>query len=346
MLNLKSTRKKILKKYGIFLNAARSRWGMLAVFTALSLTTLFITLSSINVLAVSVDGQEVVIKTLNSDVYDTMEKNGIEIEPNDIVSVTGGSDKIDVSITRTFPVSLRVDGVTAYEWVSGGTVADLLQKNEVYIASQDTVSIPTDTVLTSGLDVVVTRISSNQYVEYASIPFTTKTEKIYFGSSVGSMPADVSGAEGVRKLTKIDTIVDGVVTATKIVSNVIEKQPVTAVKYVAIKAPTKLVNGKELSYSKVFTMTASAYTANAGKNTATGAKAQVGCVSINPNTNKNLKLGDKLYIETTDGSFVYGYCTVNDTGRLGSGIDVDVFLPSVSDCYSFGKRAVKVYVLN
>ncbi len=348
MISYKKFRKKVLKRYGFIIRAVSSRAGMFALLAVITCTVAFATLSSVKVLAVNVDGENIVIKTLNDNVYKTINDNGIEIAPNDIVDMSYDGANVDISITRTFPVCLHVDGEKNYQWVSGGTVGDLLEQNNIYLSGEDKINVDTALPLSSELKIEVTRVSTKQYDEYVSIPYSTKVEKIYFGSSIGQMPKNVAGVEGVRKITKVDTVVDGVVTESKIISNVIEKQPVTEIKYEAVKGPTKIVNGEELKYSKVFTMSATAYTTVPGYTgiyTATGVRVEKGCVAINPKIVKYLSLGDKLYIETADGSYVYGYGTINDTGGMKGANDIDLFFPSLADCNLWGRRTVKVYVL-
>ena len=69
-----------------------------------------------------------------------------------------------------------------------------------------------------------------------------------------------------------------------------------------------------------------------------------GGVAVNPNI---IPYGSKLYIVSTDGSFVYGYATAVDTGGAlmdGSAI-VDCFYNTYDECVNFGRRDVNVYVL-
>ncbi len=57
--------------------------------------------------------------------------------------------------------------------------------------------------------------------------------------------------------------------------------------------------------------------------------------------------GSKLYVESVDGSIVYGYCTAVDTGGFcddGSAI-IDVFYDTYDECVNWGRRDVNVYVV-
>ncbi len=108
--------------------------------------------------------------------------------------------------------------------------------------------------------------------------------------------------------------------------------------------------GIDLSGARVITCTATAYTAAADEcgpwadgYTATGAKCEVGVVAVDP---KVIPLGTKLYIETTDGSFVYGYCSAEDTGGAIKGNKIDLAMNTKAECFQFGRRQVKVYILS
>ena len=88
------------------------------------------------------------------------------------------------------------------------------------------------------------------------------------------------------------------------------------------------------------------YIGNNGSTTA-NAFATVNGRVLGNTPNDVLVYGSKLYIVSTDGSFVYGYATAVDTGGAlmdGSAI-VDCFYNTYSECVNFGRRDVNVYVL-
>lgn len=300
-------------------------------------------LCSVKVVAITCDGQNKVIKTLNNDILGTLKSLGISWEWYDIVNMDKKGTKYNVSITRTFPVNLLIDGESKISYVTGGSVSDLLKNYNITLANDDEINFPLETSLSKDINVHVKRIIYKEYTETVKLPFKiTKINVMYYGSAV-KMPSDKAGTEGVRYITKRDKLVDGVVTETKVLKDWVALNPKVATVYVPLKGPVKKVNGAELNYKNVYTMTATAY--SSGRRTATGIPVSVGCVAINPKYCTNLKLGDKLYIETSDGRFIYGYCTVNDKGGYKSGDWIDIFLPSEKDCRAFGMRSVKVYVL-
>ncbi len=55
-----------------------------------------------------------------------------------------------------------------------------------------------------------------------------------------------------------------------------------------------------------------------------------------------------MYIVSTDGKYVYGYCIAADTGGFatnGSGIVVDLFMDTLGECRQCCSLEVCIYVL-
>jgi 3D (Asp-Asp-Asp) domain-containing protein len=89
-----------------------------------------------------------------------------------------------------------------------------------------------------------------------------------------------------------------------------------------------------LKYKHSFTVKTYAY--SGGGTTASGKKAQVGLVAVDPNV---IELGTWLYVED------YGLCQAADTGGAIKGNKVDLYMDSVSECYEWGVRHKNVYIL-
>ena len=70
--------------------------------------------------------------------------------------------------------------------------------------------------------------------------------------------------------------------------------------------------------------------------------AQYGVIAVDPRV---IPLGTKLYIETTDGSYTYGYSIAADTGGAIKGNKVDLFFPSHGEALQFGRKTVNVYIM-
>jgi len=94
---------------------------------------------------------------------------------------------------------------------------------------------------------------------------------------------------------------------------------------------------------KEFYVTSTAYTANCNGcsgRTATGlnlrANPNMKIIAVDP---RIIPLGTKVYVEG------YGYAVAADTGGAIKGYKIDVFMPSNQDCYRWGRKKVKIKIL-
>ncbi len=93
--------------------------------------------------------------------------------------------------------------------------------------------------------------------------------------------------------------------------------------------------GTPQSYVKVYTMTATAYSLSRN-NTASGLRPGPGRVSVDPRV---IPLGTKLYVEG------YGPAVAADTGSAIKGLRIDVWLNSRELAIKWGRKKVRVWVL-
>lgn len=102
-------------------------------------------------------------------------------------------------------------------------------------------------------------------------------------------------------------------------------------------------NGIPVKYKKKITGTASAY--SCGTHTATGKRVKPGYIAVNP---KQIPYGTKLFIRSSDGNYIYGYASAEDTGGFVSwgNTVADLYFWSNSDCVNFGRRSIEIYVLD
>ncbi|MDO5017733.1 MAG: cell wall-binding repeat-containing protein [Lagierella massiliensis] len=99
---------------------------------------------------------------------------------------------------------------------------------------------------------------------------------------------------------------------------------------------------KGFSYSKVMTVKATAYSMHEpglSWRTASGIDLRKNPKVIAVDRNV-IPLGTKVYVEG------YGYAIAGDTGGAIKGNKIDVHMNSVKECYNWGVRTVKLYILN
>lgn len=278
--------------------------------------------------------------TLKQEPEQWLELAGVEIYDEDVVSV----EKSVVHIERAFYVTVKADGgETAFKTVSC-TVSDAIAKAGVTLGEADIVSVSADTVLTGDTVIEISRVSSETVTETETIEYETEkveTDELYKGET----KVKTKGENGKIEYTYKVTYTDGEETDRTLVSKEVVKEAVNKVVLVGTKQKPKVTTtSTPSSYKAVYTMKASAYTYgdDGGNRTATGIRPYKGVVAVDPDV---IPLGTKLYIEASDGSYIYGEAVAADTGGSIKGYKIDLFLNSESECNSFGRRTVNVYVL-
>lgn len=76
--------------------------------------------------------------------------------------------------------------------------------------------------------------------------------------------------------------------------------------------------------------------------TSTGTQAKHGTVAVDPRT---IPYGTKMYITSTDGSYVYGTSYAEDCGGAINGSRIDLFFETHSSALQFGRKSCIVYIL-
>ena len=201
-----------------------------------------------------------------------------------------------------------------------------------------------------------------------TIEQTTVTEEVAIAHSVIEIPTDelytdesvvsMQGTTGLSKKLFTVRFENGKEVSKVLTGEEVITKPVDTIKYVGTKprvVPTIAGTNTEKPavLGDYIDMNASAYDLSyesCGKRpgdrgygiTASGMQARVGVVAVDP---KVIPLGTKMYIVSTDGKVVYGYCTAEDTGGAIKGNKVDLFYNTKSECLQFGRRSVYVYIL-
>ncbi|MEH7374694.1 3D domain-containing protein [Neobacillus drentensis] len=178
---------------------------------------------------------------------------------------------------------------------------------------------------------------------------------LLFGSSNGASAASntykVKSGDSLYRIAKTYKIsVNTLKQWNKLKSNIIRPNQilkvtnVTASKPVVKKDNTSTSNSTKLKVVKTLTVSATAYTANCKRCsgiTAIGLNLKKNptqkVISVDP---KVIKLGTKVFVEG------YGYAVAGDTGGAIKGNKIDIFVPSQKTAIQWGRKTVKVKILN
>lgn len=311
-----------------------------------------VTLVMVDAFADSEKTQE--LTTRQNTVSEFLNENNIQLGEFDRASMLMEDElysgaRLVIRKGRNF--TLNIDGNIEIITTTKKTIREAFQEAGVYIGETDRVEPELDTNVTEDMNVTVYRIQNTEVTVDTEIAFSSK-EVSDSSLEKGKTRIKTKGVNGLKRTTYTVTTENGIEVNRQVLNEITVKEPVTQVVAVGTKAKTKASpktvttgSGKNLSYSKKLTVTATAYTAAAGKKTASGRVAQYGVIAVDP---KVIPLGTKLYVESTDDgkSWQYGYCIAGDTGGAIKGNKIDLYYNSKSQCLQFGRRSAIVYVLN
>lgn len=324
-------------------NIFRNAKFILIVLALVSVLTMGFSTALGNDVELNINGKIKTVFTYEKTVGDFLEKEGIVLKNKDLVSpsLDKAIDK-DMKIVISSPKSYHIkDGKkTLIAEASGYTVADVLDNLDIKLNKLDRVSLPLDEIAKEGMEIKIDRVVVENLENKIEIPFETESRenKDMFE---GEKKVITKGEVGQKTESLKNTYVNGVLETTEVLKSEITKDPVKEVVEVGTKKGTVAPNGKDAK--RVIVMQATAYDPTAGSKTAMGTRARVGAVAVDP---KVIPLGSKLYIESMDGFASYGYATAEDTGGAIKGNRIDLFYNSNAEANRFGRRNVKVYVLD
>jgi 3D (Asp-Asp-Asp) domain-containing protein len=281
--------------------------------------------------------------TYANTVFEFLEENKITLNYGDIVSPaldTAISKETKIDIQKGLPVTAYIDQTPVCTSTNAKTVGEFIDElqesgnlTEMYLL-QDLCE--TDEI-TKGMEIHISSMIENTYYVTKEVPFETVT------TFNNSLPIDheaviQEGKVGYDEILIKELIVGGEVISSNLIESKTVKSPV---EHIIEKgsANALVINNELIQYSDVYTVTATGYSrmqANLSDYTYTGAFAEHGVIAVDPNF---IPLGTKVYIEG------YGFASCEDTGGAIKGSRVDLCFNSVEECFQWGVKDVKLYVL-
>ncbi|MFB3879912.1 MAG: 3D domain-containing protein [Armatimonadota bacterium] len=236
-------------------------------------------------------------------------------------------------------VSVLADGNTVGLSTSASTVRALLAQLGLELGPLDRTNAPLNAPLADGMEIRISRVSRRQIVEELVIP--AKTVVLAEPDlPVGFTKILTHGNDGlVRRLWRVWEK-DGEETSRGVVrEEVLAQAKDTVVLRGAQDSPTRGGN-----WRRPLVMTATAYDPgprSCGKHadgyTATGVKAQKGVVAVD---DRVIPMGTRMYIPG------YGFAVAADRGSAIKGMRIDLCYNTYAEAKQFGRRKVKVYLLD
>ena len=308
---------------------------------------------------VDVDGTEKLVTAHYGDtVADVLDAADVTLAADDELTPSKHSpaeDGMTVTVTRRCSITISADGETVSAVVHQGTVYSALKEAGFSVSPDDLVSADDGGRVSNGMDVSITRVTKRETTETQTVAF--KTEKVSDPTlASGTTKVQTEGKNGTETIVKEETLQDGAVSDSTVISDTVTEEPVDKIILVGTKktsASSKSVSssgggtfvdqsGNTVTYQKCYTGTCTAYTG--GGTTSTGKAAAFGLVAVNPDL---IPYGTRLYICSPDGKTVYGYAVAADTGggAKSGRILADLYYDTLSQCLNFGVKNMRIYIL-
>ncbi|AXI00715.1 DUF348 domain-containing protein [Sporosarcina sp. PTS2304] len=318
--------------------------------------------------AVAVDGDTQELWTTKKTVQEVLKEAAIEVTTHDEVEPalsTAVSDNQPITVAKAFQVTVKDGGKESKHWSTSTTVADFLKDQNIRLNNLDKVEGDSKAQLTSS-NAVVSIARVEKVTDVVEVPADFKVKrKTDLTMLKGQEKVTTEGKKGKVQEKFVITKKNGKIVSRELVSKQVVEEPTHKVvnvgaKVVVASADTaKSTNKAQTAKSanvgvsrsnepsgggKEFYANASAYTAyctGCSGITATGvnlrANPNMKLIAVDPRV---IPLGSKVWVEG------YGYAIAGDTGGAIKGNRIDLHMPTKEAAYQFGRRQVKIKVIN
>ena len=308
-----------------------------------------------NEVSLNLDGEIIEVVSYSKTVEEFLVAEEIDLKEGAFISVPLDSKiKKDIDITIKNPKKYTIDvhGDLLEITSIHNKVSDILRGAKIEIGELDYTLPALDKEVPPNTIIELYRVVEVYEAQDIEIPYE---EQVYMNKEVdrGVVKVVQEGQNGLRRSETKNKYINGVLSSSVVVKDEIVTEPIPRIVEKGSKELVVATTRGDTRYSKVITMNASAYDLSyqsTGKRpgdryygiTASGTKARVGAVAVDPRV---IPLGTKLYIESLDGTKDYGFAIAEDTGGAIKGNKIDLFFNTYSECITFGRRNVKVYIL-
>jgi uncharacterized protein YabE (DUF348 family) len=250
---------------------------------------------------------------------------------------------MEVLVESAFQLTINVGGEEKQVWTTSTTVADFLEQQKVTLNDLDRVEPGLEAMVQKDSIVSVTRVEKVTDVVEESVDYAVVTKKDS-NLTKGSQKVVDKGVKG--KVAKHFEVV--IENGKEVSRELIKTETVKESKDRIVAVGTKVVQQTQVSrgndkVGKEFFVSSTAYTAycngcsgvtSTGINLKANPNAKV--IAVDPRV---IPLGTKVYVEG------YGYAVAGDTGSAIKGNKIDVFFATKAEAYRWGRKQVKIKIL-
>ncbi|SDF01225.1 3D domain-containing protein [Sporolituus thermophilus] len=318
--------------------AGRRKTALLAALLAISLLVTGFVWAQKKVHVVA-DGRTIAIRTLHSTIEEVLAQAGVYLGPKDEyrLSTPGLQDGTVIEVYRAVPVTVVYQGKTDIVVTGKPTVGEVLDALGI---PRDQVKVAPDRDVrpTAGMTIKVATVTEKLVQQEIELPYPVvrqpdaKLEK-------GDEAIVADGEVGLKVATVKLRYEDGELAGSETLSEKVVREPKPRIIHVGTRDTVETSRGT-LRFKRVQWMEATAYNPTDGAPhglTATGIPARHGIVAVDPDV---IPLGTRVYIPN------YGLALAADVGGAIVGNRIDLCMEGYQEAWNFGRRMVKVYILD
>lgn len=330
---------------------------LLSLILALALLAL-ISQAALAKTYVVTDGDRVVTyTTFASEPETVLEQLGLSLNQNDTYTTQAVEGAAAITVRRAQKITVHYHGQTTLVTSFGETAGELLSRLGLDVTGEDVVSHGLEEETYDGMELRVDRPEILRQVYTAAIPHPVSrcSDPTL---PVGTEAVLTPGTDGEMRCTAEITYLGGQEAGRQVLSETVTRQPVAEIiavgtgsapavseKPVIAGGRITLPTGEVLTYTRTDTVRATAYThtdRGCDTVTATGTRVHRGTAAVDP---RFIPYGTRMFIVSSDGSYVYGIAAAEDCGGDIKGDRMDLYLPTHAQCTAFGRRVCTVYFL-
>lgn len=298
-----------------------------------------------NMVHIVKDNEKKTIWTTASTVAEFLKEQNIVLKEQDQISPKPQAairDKMNIKLNIAYHLTFLDGGKEKQVWTTSATVADFLTQQGIKLNELDRVEPSlTETIAENGV-VNVIRVEKVTDVVEEPVQFAVVTKKD--DSLEKGQEKVISPGKHGRVAKQYEVVLEN---GKEVSRKLMTEQNILTKKDKVVAVGTKdlalqVSRGAEET-GKEFYVTATAYTAycnGCSGRTATGlnlrANPNMKVIAVDPRV---IPLGTKVYVEG------YGYAVAADTGGAIKGNIIDLLMPSKAEAYRWGRKKVKIKIL-
>ena len=284
------------------------------------------------------DGADMTVSTLSSKPEAVLEQAGVILAPQDEyrLSTAKLQNGTTIEVFRAVPVTVTYQGNSQTIVTGKPTVGELAASLD--LMKENIQLVPgKETRLQAGMNIQAITVSEKIIERESSEPFTLIRQPDS-AMEKGHEELVQEGQDGIKVSTVKLHFADNSQVAEELLAEKVTVAPTPKIIKVGTRDTVNTSRGA-MRFRRVEWMEASAYLPTDGSShgiTASGIPARHGVVAVDPDV---IPLGTRLYVPG------YGLALAADTGGAIVGNKIDLCMENYSEAWQFGRRTVKVYIL-